>query len=65
MLVSLLLAGLLCATSPPICLVLTWLTLWVWQQMIPLDNLTRGSFFLTLAYALLGVCVGFFHVAST
>ena len=33
--------------------------------MIPLDQLPRGSFFLALAYALLGICVGFFHVSST
>jgi len=33
--------------------------------MYPHDQLQRGSFFLFLAYALLGVCVGFFHVGST
>jgi len=33
--------------------------------MFPLDQLHRGSFFLSLAYALLGVCVCFFHVGAT
>ena len=53
------------APAPFLSLALTWLTLWVWQQMLPLDQLHRGSFFLSLAYALLGICVGFFHVGST
>ena len=56
-----LLAG---APSPPP-LVLSWLSFWVWQQMFPHDRLYRGSFFLSLAYALLGICVSFFYVGST
>ena len=32
--------------------------------MFQLDALTRGSFYVALAYALLSVCVGFFHSAS-
>jgi len=32
--------------------------------MFQLDALTRGSFYVVLAYALLSVCVGFFHCAS-
>ena len=32
--------------------------------MFQLDALTRGSFYVALAYALLSVCVCFFHCAS-
>lgn len=32
--------------------------------MFQLDALTRGSFYVALAYALLSVCVSFFHCAS-
>ena len=40
---------------------LCWLAFWVFQQMFQLDALTRGSFYVALAYALLSVCVCFFH----
>ena len=40
---------------------LCWLAFWVFQQMFQLDALTRGTFYAALAYALLSVCVGFFH----
>ena len=43
---------------------LCWLAFWVFQQMFQLDALTRGSFYVALAYALLSVCVCFFHCAS-
>jgi len=46
-------------------LAFVWLTFWVWQQMYPLDQLQRGSFYLTLALLLLVVCVCFFRVRST
>ena len=36
---------------------------WVFQQMFQLDALTRGSFYVALAYGLLSVCVSFFHCA--
>ena len=42
---------------------LCWLAFWVFQQMFQLDALTRGSFYVALAYALLSVCVCFFHSA--
>ena len=44
---------------------LCWLAFWVFQQMFQLDALTRGSFYVALAYALLSVCVCFFHSART
>jgi len=43
---------------------LCWLAFWVFQQMFQLDALTRGSCYVALAYALLSVCVCFFHSAS-
>jgi len=39
---------------------LCWLTFWVFQQMYQHDALSRGSFYVTLAYTLLRVCIGFF-----
>jgi len=33
--------------------------------MLPLDLLHRGSLYLSLAYALLGICVCFFHARAT
>jgi len=42
---------------------LCWLACWVFQQMFQLDALTRGSFYAALAYALLSICVGYFHCA--
>lgn len=33
--------------------------------MYPHDSLFRGSFYLALAYALLGICLCFFFVGST
>ena len=56
---------LLHAPASVLALTLTWLSLWVWHQMNSLDTLHRGSFFLSLAYALLAVCVCFFHASST
>jgi len=43
---------------------LCWLACWVFQQMFQLDALSRGSCYAALAYALLAVCVSFFHSAS-
>jgi len=40
--------------------ILCWLTFWVFQQMYRHDALSRGSFYVTLAYTLLRVCIGFF-----
>jgi len=61
------LIGLFAVTDPcpVLCLLLTWLTLWVWQQMFTHDLMTQGSAILVLAYALLGICVCFFHVSTT
>ena len=42
---------------------LCWLAFWVFQQMFQLDALRRGSFYAALAYALLSICVGYFHCA--
>ena len=44
---------------------LCWLAFWVFQQMFQLDALTRGSGYVALAYALLLICVCFFHSAGT
>ena len=63
--VGLLALVLLHAPTPFLTLALLWLCLWVWQQMFPMDQLLRGSFFLTLAYALLRICAGFFQVGAT
>ena len=43
---------------------LCWLACWVFQQMFQLDALRRGSCYAALAYALLLVCVSFFHRAG-